>query len=78
MDLRALTDAELAAMLAAAQVSILRILNGAQSGSIGNSRSFAMPKLSELRPWVDELSAEIANRADAGGDFILAEFGEAQ
>lgn len=78
MDLRSLTTAQLETMRDNCITSINRILTGAQAGSIGNSRSFTMPKLSELRSTLDAVSAEIANRADAGGDFILASFGEAQ
>ena len=78
MDYRAWTDAELATAHANCQTAINRILTGAQAGSIGNSRSFTMAPLKELRQTASEISAEIANRADAGGDFILASFGEAQ
>lgn len=78
VDYRSLTLAQLQTIRDNAVTAINRVLTGAQKGAIGNSRSFEMPQLKDLRQTLSEVSAEIANRSDAGGDFILASFGEPQ
>lgn len=75
-DFSALTDAELDTMLTNVQTHINRLLTGAQTGTIGDNRSFSMARLPELRDMYSALSAEKRLRGDTGGDFILGSFDE--
>lgn len=76
-DFSYLTDAELDTMLANVTTHINRVLSGAQSGTVGEGRSFRMATLPELRDMASALSAEKRLRGDTGGDFILGSFGQA-
>lgn len=77
-DLSALTSAQLDTLIASTTTHIQRILDGAQSGTIGDSRSFSMARIPELTDFLSRLSAEKRARGETGGDFIVAQFGEPQ
>lgn len=77
-DFSALTDAQLDTMIANVQTHLNRLLTGAQTGTIGDSRSFQMARIPELTDLLSRLSAEKRLRGDTGGDFIVTQFGEPQ
>lgn len=77
-DFSALTDAELDTMISNIQTHINRLLTGAQTGTIGQDRSFSMARLPELTDMLSRLSAEKRLRGQDGGDFIVTQFGEPQ
>lgn len=75
IDFSGLTDAQLATMITNTQDHINKILTGAQSGTVGDSRSFSMARLPELTQLLTALSGEQRMRGLPGGDFILGSFG---
>ena len=76
IDFSGLTDAQLATMITNTVTHINAILTGAQSGTVGDSRSFSMARLPELTQLLTQLSSEQRMRGLAGGDFILGSFAE--
>lgn len=77
LDFSGLTDAQLDAMIAGTQQHYLAILTGAQSGTVGDSRSFSMARLPELMDTLSALSAEKRNRGNVfDDDFMLGSFAE--
>ena len=77
-DFSALTDAQLDTLIANVQTHLNRLLTGAQSGGVGDSRNFSMARIPELTDLLARLSQEKRLRGDTGGDFIVAQFGEPQ
>ena len=75
-DFSGLTDAQLDTMITNTVTHINRILTGAQTGTVGDSRSFSMARLPELQQLLNALSGEKRMRGLPGGDFILGSFGE--
>lgn len=77
-DFSALTDAQLDTMISNVQTHLNRLLTGAQTGTVGDSRSFSMARIPELTDLLARLSTEKRLRNDPGGDFIVTQFGEPQ
>ena len=75
-DFSGLTDTELDTMIANTITHLNRLLTGAQSGTVGDSRSFSMARIPELKDLLSALSAEKRLRGLDGGDFILGQFSE--
>lgn len=76
VDFSGFTDDQIDTMLTNTVTHINAILTGAQSGTIGDSRSFSMARLPELQQLATALSGEKRMRGLPGGDFILGTFGE--
>ena len=77
-DFSGLTDAALDQMITDATTHLTRLLTGAQSGTIGDSRSFSMARIPEVTDLLSRLSQEKRLRGATGGDFIVSSFGEPQ
>lgn len=78
VDYSALSDAQLDALIDGTNTHLLRLLTGAQSGTIGDSRAFTMARIGELQAVLTALSQEKRGRGDTVGDmFILGQFGQA-
>lgn len=76
VDFSGFTDAQIDQMLTDIVGHITKILTGAQTGTVGDSRSFSMARLPELQAFATALSGEKRMRGLPGGDFILGVFGE--
>ena len=77
IDYSGITDAQLDTMIGNVVTHMNRILTGAQSGQIGNSRQFAMARIPELKTLLKELSIEKRLRGQTVDDmFILGQLGE--
>lgn len=75
-DYSAFTTAEVEQLLTDAKTHLTRLLTGAQTATVGDSRSFSMARIPEIRNLIVELSAELRARGETGGDFILGSFNE--
>ena len=76
IDFSGLTDAQLDTLITHTQTHLTALLTGAQSGTVGDSRSFSMARIPELTQLLTQLSTEKRMRGLPGGDFILGSFGE--